>query len=275
MSVAFVLAAALCNGVAVVLQARAARQDNPGAAASGLLLRLLRRPVYLLALGLIAAGFGCAAVALQTLPVFFVQAGRASSLAVTAVLAVALLGARLRAAEIAAIAAVGAGLVLLAGSARPGPGARPGPAVTVAVVVAVALLVAVVVLAGRRSGGGLLIATTAGAGFGLLAFALHTVGSLNPLLLVTQPLAWAAGVAALTALHGGALALQRSAVMAVTAVMVATETLLGSVLGLLLGGDGTLPGRGAWAVAGFTAVLGGALVLSRFGSEAARSEIGL
>ncbi len=267
MSIVFVLAAAICNGVAVVLQARAARQDSTGAPAAGLLLRLLRRPGYLVALGLIAAGFGFAAVALQTLPVFFVQAGRASSLAVTAVLAVALLGARLRAAEIGAIGAVGAGLVLLAASARPGPGARPGTAVTVGVLVAVGMLVAVVAAAGRSRSGGLVIATAAGAGFGLLAFALHTVGSLNPLLLVTQPLAWAAGVAALTALHGGALALQRSAVMAVTAVMVATETLLGSALGLLLGGDGTLPGRGGWAAAGFVAVLGGALVLSRFGNE--------
>ena len=62
---------------------------------------------------------GCRSLALRTLPLFVVQAGRASSLAITAVLSVLMLRARLRAAEVLAVLGIGAGLVVVAVTAGP------------------------------------------------------------------------------------------------------------------------------------------------------------
>lgn len=269
MSLLLVLAAAVCSGAAVVLQAVAVRRQPPadGAASVGLLLRLARQPIYLVALALIAAGFGCAALALQSLPVFLVQAGRASSLAVTALLAVVALRVRLRLQEAVAVVVVVLGLVALAGSASSDRSAG-APAAVWAVPLAVAVLgVAVVVIGARSRGHGLLLALAAGAGFGLLAFAVHELPSLAPAVLVRSPLGYAALVAGGIGLQAGALALQRFSVMAVTATMVAGETLLGSALGLAFGGDAAAPGRGLIAIGGFSAVLAGALLLSRFGGS--------
>ncbi len=96
---------------------------------------------------------------------------------------------------------------------------------------------------------------------------MHGIHSLAPEQVVRDPLGYAAGIAGLTGLQAGAFALQRHSVIAVTATMVAAETLLGSVLGILLGGDRTVEGREPMAAAGFVAVLVGALLLTRFGGS--------
>ena len=89
-----VSAAAICSGSAAVLQAIAVR-SLPAAVgmSAGFLGRLARSPRYLAALVLVALGFALSLVALRTLPLFVVQAGRASGLAVTALLSVLILGA--------------------------------------------------------------------------------------------------------------------------------------------------------------------------------------
>ncbi len=93
------LAAALASGVAVVMQGLAARRQPLERDLDVLLMgRLLRSPAYLAGLALTALGFLLALVALRQLPLFVVQAARASSLGVTALVAVPLLGTRLLAA---------------------------------------------------------------------------------------------------------------------------------------------------------------------------------
>lgn len=115
-----VLVAALCSGGAAVLQAGAARRLPPAhSLAAGFMVRLLRNPLYLLALVLIISSFGLSILALRTLPLFVVQAGRASSLAVTALLGVLVLGVRLRRTEVVAVLGIAAGLVLLGLSSGP------------------------------------------------------------------------------------------------------------------------------------------------------------
>src|SRR6476619_7269015 len=109
-----VAGAAVCSGSAAVLQASAvSRLPQADSMSAGFVGRLARSPRYLLALVLVAAGFGLSFLALRTLPLFVVQAGRASSLAVTAVLSVLVLRVRLRAVEVAAVIGIGAGLVVL------------------------------------------------------------------------------------------------------------------------------------------------------------------
>jgi len=265
-----VLGAAVCSGTAAVLQAAAVRRLPPaGVLRPGFAVGLLRSPRYLVALLLVAVGFGLSVLALRVLPLFVVQAGRASSLAITAVLAVLILGARLRAPELLAIGGVVIGLVLLALSAGPQQSADVGGAarfVLLGAVLAVGALAAGAIRATPSSGSGLILGVLAGLCFGALAVGARVLGALTPAALVTDPAAWAAGLGGILGLALAAIALQRAGVVGVTAAMVATEALVGAVLGMLLCGDRPLPGRGVLAFLGFVLVVAGAVLLARFGA---------
>lgn len=270
MSLGLLLVAVFATGTGVALQAKAAISDLASEGShAGLLLRLIRHPVYLAALATLGIGFLAAVLALRDLPVFLVQAGRASSLAVTALLAVTFLGARLRRTEIIAVITIGVGLVLLALSAHPGPARDAGTAVQVGVILSTVALVSASAFLGRLQDPrtGPLLAIVAGIGFGVLAFAIRAVGSLAPLHLVTNPMTWAACAGGIVGLHSGALAMQRTSVMAVTALMIGVETVLGAALGLWLGGDHVAHGRWGIALPGFALVLVSATVLARFGGH--------
>lgn len=262
-----VAAAAVCNGLAVVLQAQAAR--DPGAVGDGwLLVRLVRRPRYLAALVLVAAGFGCATVALRSLPLFEVQAGRSASLAVTALVAIPALGARLRIPDVAGLVAVSTGLVLLALTSPTTSAGSAGQTAGWLVPIGVGVVwagggAAVRALAGVS--GGLVAAACGGVGFGLLAVAVRQVAALPLAELVRQPAAWAAPLAALAGLHFGATALRRAPVVVATATMVAVETVGAALAGLVWAGDRLPSGQEGVAAAGFVLVLGGSVALARFG----------
>src|SRR3954451_20995337 len=117
-------AAAIAYGAATVLQAVGARSTGRSAGPDArLLLRLLRSVPYVVGLALDVVGFGLSLAALRSQPLFIVQAIVASSLAVTAVLAVLTLHARLDLFEWFALALVTAGLTMLALSAHDTPGA--------------------------------------------------------------------------------------------------------------------------------------------------------
>jgi drug/metabolite transporter (DMT)-like permease len=263
-------AAAVCSGSAAVLQASAVgRLPTATAVSGGFVLRLVRSPRYLVALALIAAGFALSFVALRSLPLFVVQAGRASSLAVTAVLSVLALRVRLRRAEALAVLAIGAGLVIVGFTAGDQSAADIGTAgrlALLAVVLALLPLVAGVLRLRTPARSGLLLAVIAGSCFGLLALGARILRGFDPGVLLADPAAWAMAMAGALGLLCGALALQRASVVTVTSAMVAVETLLGSVLGMLVCGDRPTPGLAVPAGLGFVLVLAGALVLARFGA---------
>ncbi len=263
-------AAAVCSGSAAVLQSSAVgRLPTATAVSGGFVLRLVRSPRYLLALALIAAGFGLSFLALRSLPLFVVQAGRASSLAVTAVLSVLALRVRLRRAEVLAVLAIGAGLVIVGFTAGDQSAADVGTAgrlLLLATVLALLPLVAVVLRMRTPARSGLLLGVVAGSCFGLLALGARILRGFDPGVLLADPAAWAMAVAGALGLLCGALALQRASVVTVTSAMVAVETLLGSVLGMLVCGDRPSPGLAVPAGLGFAFVLAGALVLARFGA---------
>jgi drug/metabolite transporter (DMT)-like permease len=265
-----VLAAAVCSGTAAVLQAAAVRRlPSAGALSPGFAVDLLRSPRYLIALLLIAAGFSLSVLALRTLPLFVVQAGRASSLAVTAGLAVLVLRARLRPPEVVAIIGVVVGLVLLALSAGQQQSADVGLAPRLTLLGAVLAVGALAVAAMRitpPSRSGLALGVLAGLCFGALAVGARILRDFIPAGLITDPAAWAAGLGGVLGLVLGAIALQRAAVVGVTASMVGTEALVGAGLGMLLCGDRPLPGRAPLALLGFVLVVTGAVVLARFGA---------
>ncbi|MCC2316922.1 hypothetical protein [Cellulomonas chengniuliangii] len=265
-----VAAAALCSGAATVLQAVAVRRlPVQERLEAGLLVRLASSRVYLLALVLVALGFALSFWALRTLPLFLVQAGRASSLAVAAVLAVVVLGARLSKVEVAAVATLGAGLVVLASSVAPQEAQVDADGARAAMLGGVAVVLGGAALAVRvrpQARAGVVLAVLAGAAFALLAVGARTLDSFSPADLVADPGAWAMVVAGAAGLVLGALALQRAAVVVVTAVMVGVETCLGAGLGMVLAGDRPEPGSAGAAVAAFVLVLAGALAVARFGT---------
>lgn len=266
------LAAALLAGLASVLQARSAMATPIARGVDPrLFARLLRSRLYLLGLACTAGGFLLSISALRALPLFVVQAVRASSLAVTAILSVLVLRAVLRRAEKIAVVVVGVGLLMLAVSAQPD---RP-PLVSLGarwwLVVAVVVVAVAAVVVGRLPGSkvGVVLGVCAGAAFGLLGVGARALVDLTDVVgLLSDPAAWAMGFAGLLGLLLLATALQRSSVTSVTAAMVATETVGSALLGLVLFGDRPAAGLGWLAVAGFVFAVGGALELARHGVPA-------
>lgn len=265
-----VLVSAVSAGLATVLQAMAVRRVP---VVLGLrtasVAALLRSPLYLSALALVLGGFALTAAALQTLPVFIVQAARASSLAVTAVASVALLSHRLTRLEIAALVGVCLGLATLALCTPAGRLADASAAVRTGLLASVVLLVVAAAAAMRMPvgrGSGVALALVAGLAFAIPPVAARGIGAWRPLALLSDQAAWALGISALIGLGASALALQRASVVLVTCLMVSLETVLSAGLGVAIYGDE--PARGRWGLAalGIAITLGSSLALARFGS---------
>ena len=120
-SLAAAMVAALCYGVAAVMQAMAARaasRRTPRSAGSsalgnvnpGLVLRMLHQWRFIASLALDLVGFVAQLVALRRLPLFAVQAMIAANLAVTAVVAAWLIHLELSWREWLAVAGVVVGV---------------------------------------------------------------------------------------------------------------------------------------------------------------------
>jgi hypothetical protein len=262
--------------VGSVLQAAAAADVDPVPRLDPRLLVVLARswryPAGLLLDGI---GFLLSIIALRTLPLYVVQAVVSGSLAVSAVIGVAVLGLRMRRAEVAALVVVVVGLTLVGLSAAPRP-AHPLTTRTQWVVLACAGAVApasvpLARLPGRR--GAWALGTVSGLAFGLIALAARSssavvdgsdlVGDVRAL--AREPASYALLVATPLALTAYAVALQRGTVVEATAPLVVGETVPPALAGLLLLGDHARAGWGGLAALGFVLAVGGCLLLSRFG----------
>ncbi|WP_073493378.1 hypothetical protein [Actinacidiphila paucisporea] len=262
------LGAAMCFGVASVLQARGARAAEPGSG-SGVDTRLLARALaqreYLAGLGLDGIGFGLELVALLTLPIYAVGAALAASLAVTAVAATRLLGATLQRVEWAAVGAVCGGLALL-GLAAGGEGGGHGSSALQWGTLAAAGAVLLVGAAGGRLPGrarAAVLGLGAGLGFGVVEVAVRLIDGVTGPALYALLLGGGAAFLLLTS------ALSQGSVTTATAGMVIGETVGPALVGVLALGDGTRAGWAPAAVAGFALAVVGALVLARFGEGGA------
>lgn len=268
-ALAAVLLSAACAGTANILQAREARQFQTAQRLSpALMVGLVRRSGYRVALALLAAGMVLALYALRLLPVFLVQAGRAASLGVTAVLSVLVLGTRPRRSELAAVGVIAAGLVALAVSTGPSLAVDVPDGPRLALVVSVAGIAALAAWASRSgvgAGSGLALAVLAGLSYAILAVGARILRSLAPLAVLTDPTAYTMAIAGLLGLLLSATAMQRASAVTVTAATVGTETVVAAILGLILCGDRPASDGTASALAGFVLVLAGALALARFG----------
>ncbi|MFD5433924.1 DMT family transporter [Kitasatospora sp. NPDC127067] len=262
------LAATVCFGFGAVFQARGARSaPRADRVRAGLLAALLRSWQFILGTLLDIVGFVLSIVALRSLPLFLVQAVTNASLAVTALAAVWLLGARLRRGDFAGILAVVLGLTLLAlGSGQEGRD-HAATAFHWALLATTAAMVLATVVLVRREGNAVAagLGLLAGVGFGVTSLAVRVLDVSGPVAVLTDPAAYALAVGGLGGYLAYALALQRGTVTAATAAGTVTETFGPALIGVTVLGDAARPGFEWCALTGFVVAVGGTFVLSRFG----------
>lgn len=253
------LIGALLFGIGAVLQAHAVRRQDSSPDHLGRFVgRSARDPWTLLVVGMYLAGFVLHAVAIWMLPLYFAQAAVAMSLPVTAVASL-LLHERLSPVHWSALAAVTAGLVLLAlGSGRPG-------AVVVTPLFAGALsagfgLVALVSIRAARLPGAWL-GTVAGLGYAGSAIAVRGVeAAIHPLVVVA---ALAVPAYSLVAFWLYSLGMDRAGVSSVTAPLIVAQTMVPALVGVAVLGDGVRTGWWPGVTTGLALAMAGAILLSR------------
>ncbi len=260
---------AVAYGLATVLQSVGARSTTASDGLDpGLLVRLLRSIPYLTGLALDGLGFLLTVVALQSLPLFVVEAFTAGALAVTAVAAATWLRVPLSRGEWLGVAAVVAGLLALAVSAAEGEKVILSTFERWMPLLFGVLLLILTWAAARLTGrlGVVALGAMAGFGFGLVGIA--TASLADPITvtgLLTDPAAWGVLVAGGVSLLALATALQRGAVTQATAAMVVAETVIPSIIGLVFLGNRIRPGYEVLMAFGMVLAIGGAVALARMG----------
>ncbi|CAI9409345.1 MULTISPECIES: hypothetical protein [Aestuariimicrobium] len=250
------IAGMVLYGVASVLQAAGARR------ASG--PSVMAQPLYLVGLACDGLAWLASLVALAWLPLFVVQAVLAASLAVTVLLAVPVLRIRPSRGQLAAIAVVTLGLVVVSASAGDEAPASPPPAFTWALLGATVLLLAAAAVSYGR-GHPALLGLVAGLLFSVSALGARAehLGEHGVLDALRHGLTWLVVVAGVAGALMYARALERGAVGTVTAVLWVAEVVVPAAVGLLWLHDQVRAGWWAPALLGLAACIGGCIVLAR------------
>lgn len=283
--IAAALVACFGYGTASVLQAYGARRSAAADAARGTddtanaagapsfaaTVRAAMTPAFLAGMVLDGLGFLGSVVSARLIPLFLSQTIMSANLVVTAVLGVVVLGVRLRVRDWVAIVTVVVSLCVLgATSGHVGTDAA-GPVVHWGV-----LGFSVVILVGglgllRFLGarGAVAAGLVAGVLFGAMAVAVRVVDGVDPLrpaVLLADPAAWAVAIAGVGGFYLFTVALQIGSVTGASAALVAGETVVPGIVGVVLLGDTSVPGLG-WLVAlAFVTAVGGAVAVALFGA---------
>lgn len=268
-------AAAVAFGIAALLQAVAARQEPPVRGVDPLLLvRLLRRPAFLAALALNLGGFLLHLAALRSLSLYLAQAVISASVAVTAVLSARVLGVRLRRREQLAVLAVCAGLALLTATASEA-GTAVVDGIGPALVVAAAAVAVAGVLVSRLHGplGAALLGLVAGLGFAIVAVTGRVFPELSAVALLRFPATYALLAAGAVAFLLYATALQRAAVLTVTAPMVLGQTAAPAAVGVLALGDRVPADAAPITAIGLLLAVAGSVLLARYDPQTLVAEL--
>ena len=275
-SLAAALVAALCYGIAAVMQAMAVRAASRrkattgralGGVDPGLIIRMLRQWPFIASLVIDLIGFVAQLVALRRLPLFAAQAIIAGNLAVTAVFAAWLMHLELAWREWLAVAGVIVGVGMLGSSAGPHPATGVSGDFKLALILAVAGIAVAGVAASRlkppvRTP---LLGAVAGLGYGVLAVAARVLPGFSPHELIRNPAAYALAAAGIVSFMLYATALEGGSVTVATAAVVLAETTAPAVVGVMFLGDHARPGLGGVALLGFSVAIVSAVALARFG----------
>ncbi|OIN81041.1 hypothetical protein BST29_04320 [Mycobacterium malmoense] len=272
------LGCSVCYGTATVLQAVATRSVK-ASTASGvdavLLLRAARQWRYIAGMGLDGLGFLLQVMALRLVPIYIVAAALAASIAVTGIVSVWVLSARLSSAEWTAVAVVCVSLAVLACAAGPGHFRRAPAGLGWALIGVVAAIFIAGATAGRLRDRerALALGFGAGSGFGVVEIGVRLVDVFNPTkgAFYTNPALYAVA-------GGGAVgfllltsALQRGSVTTTVAAMVVGETIAPTLVGVAWLGDRARDGLGWVVIVGFAVAVSATLMLARFGGAPAES----
>ena len=265
------LVAALCYGVASVMQAIAVREASHRAGLTGvdpgLVPRLLHQWRFVASVAIDTLGFLAQLIALQRLPLFAVQAIVAANLAVIAVLASVVIGVSLSWREWLAVTGVVAGVGLLGSSAGAEGAHQAGAVFKIALIVATAVLGVCGLIAARLRDPArtLVLGTVAGLGYGVLGVAARVLTGFEPLTLIRDPAAYAVVAGGLISFVFYTTALEGGSVTVATAAVVLAETLPPALIGVIFLGDTTRHGLAPVAIIGFAVAVLSALALARFG----------
>jgi drug/metabolite transporter (DMT)-like permease len=281
------MVAALCYGIAAVMQAIAVRAASLRPAHSpdetglsrvdpGLVVRMLHQWRFVASLGIDLVGFLAQLVALRRLPLFAVQAMIASNLAVTAVFASWLMHVMLTWREWLAVTGVVTGVGLLGSSAGAEGATQVGPAFQLALIVAVAGIALAGLAAARLPNPARtpVLGAVAGLGYGVLAVAARILPGFSPQQLVRSPASYALAAAGIVSFMLYASALEGGSVTVATAAVVLAETTPPAIVGVVFLGDTTRHGLTGVAALGFGLAVVCAVALARFGEATEEQDAG-
>jgi drug/metabolite transporter (DMT)-like permease len=278
------MVAALCYGVAAVMQAMAVRAASlrttpvtaggtPTGVDPGLVVRMLRQWRFIASLGIDLVGFLAQLVALRRLPLFAVQAMIAANLAVTAVFAAWLMQVMLTWREWMAVGGVVTGVGLLGSSSGSEGAAQPGSAFQMALIVTVAGIALAGLAAAKLPNPARtpVLGAVAGLGYAVLAVAARILPGFSPQQLIRSPASYALAAAGIVSFMLYAAALEGGSVTVATSAVVLAETTPPAIVGVIFLGDTTRHGLTAVAAIGFGLAVVCAVALARFGEAAEES----
>jgi drug/metabolite transporter (DMT)-like permease len=266
------LAAAVVFGFSAILQARAVRRLDASRArhsaedAGRVVLRLLREPLFLAVIGLNLMGFLLHLVAIRLIPLYLAQAAISMSLAVTALLAVALMREHLTLADRMAVGAITLGLVMLAfGSGDIGDTEPPGGFVGWMAVGLLAIAVAgVVVVRSRPPYAASLLGFLGGLGFAGSGLAARILPGLTPAELWDSAATYLLPLCGAVAFALYSIALRLGTVTEATGPLTVMQTVTPALVGVVVLDDAVRSGWGLVALSGFVLSVVGAVALARF-----------
>ena len=260
------LLAALCYAIGSILQAKAASQaERSEGLDPRFIVRIIGQLPYLIGLILDGVGFLLSLVALQFLPLFLSEALIASSVGMTAVLAVIFLKVKLSRLERWAVPSLIVGLILLSLSAD----AEQAEAVAInkrigelvgALIVVLLAGIATRMPAKRQGVAYAVVGGLAYSGMGIAARSIDIPDRVWEIF--KDPAAYALVIYGLVGLIMFAVALQRASVTTVTAIVFGLETVLPSLVGIIMLGDRPRDGWAIVAILGFVIAVGSSLILA-------------
>jgi hypothetical protein len=216
-------------------------------------------------------GFLGSVVAARLIPLFLSQTIMSANLVVTALLGVVVLGVRLHTRDVFAIVLVVVSLCVLGLTAGHAGGDTAVTAVhwgvlTVAVLILVVGVGLVRVFGARAA---IPAGLVAGLLFGAMAVAVRVLDGIDPLrlgVLLTDPALWAVGIAGVGGFYLFTVALQLGSVNGAAAALVAGETVVPGITGVVLLGDTAAPGMGWLVAVAFVGAVSGAVAVAVFGA---------
>ncbi len=232
---------AVANGISIILQKTGADDEAKVKSLDlSLIFRLFKNKPYLGGLLLQIVGWVLCLVALQVLPIFLVQSVIAASIVVTAIGEWIITRHSLNKLAYIAIIGVLSGLVLVGLAAKPSHATLGNDEIhtilELAPIVLIILGVFFIYLKKRISSS--FLALLSGISFGATSLIGRIIVFHNPVwLMLKDPLLWALVVYAVLGQYLFTVALQRSSGTKANALMISTQTLVPSFLGILYFND--------------------------------------